>query len=110
MVAAIGNARFASDAIDPTRGAESQAMEINGRVAESTQRFVLFLAGSLAARRDCSGALADGSRRRRDRLHRRAAAVLIGYRIDPLYRAFGFAATFYLNLGLLLATAWFALS
>ena len=33
-------------------------------------------------------------------------AFWIGYRIDPLYRAFGFAATFYLNLGLLLGALW----
>ena len=34
----------------------------------------------------------------------------IGYRIDPLYRAPGFSATAYLNLGMLLGTAWLALS
>ena len=37
-------------------------------------------------------------------------AFWIGYRIDPLYRAFGFAATFYLNLGLLLGALWLALA
>ena len=34
----------------------------------------------------------------------------IGYRIDPLYRAPGFAATAYLNLGLLGGALWLALS
>jgi hypothetical protein len=28
-------------------------------------------------------------------------AFWIGYRVDPLYRAFGFAATAYLNMGLI---------
>ena len=33
-------------------------------------------------------------------------AFWIGYRIDPLYRAFGMAATLYLNLGLLGFSLW----
>ncbi len=36
MVAAVGNARFLSEAIDPTLGKESQAMIVNGRVADNT--------------------------------------------------------------------------
>lgn len=110
MVVAIGNARFASDAIDPTRGAESQAMVINGRVADNTlQQFVIFLAASLALavtvpenHLQVVGAAA---------IVFTAARILfwIGYRIDPLYRAFGFSSTAYLNFGMLLAVAWFAL-
>jgi hypothetical protein len=34
----------------------------------------------------------------------------IAYRIDPLYRAFGFSSTAYFNLGLLLAALWLALA
>jgi hypothetical protein len=34
----------------------------------------------------------------------------LGYRMDPFYQSFGFAATFYLNLDLLLAAFWFALA
>ena len=49
MVAAVGNARFASDAIDPTIGKESPKMVIDGRVADNTlQQLVLFLVGMLA--------------------------------------------------------------
>ena len=108
MVAAVGNARFASEAIDPTRGAEDKTMVVNGRVADNTlQQFALFVAGLLA--------LAASLPAERATLIGAAAiwfvvariAFWVGYRIDPLYRAFGFASTFYLNLGLLLAALWF---
>jgi hypothetical protein len=33
-------------------------------------------------------------------------AFWIGYRIDPLYRAFGMGATGYLNVGLLALALW----
>ena len=111
MVAAVGNARFKSEAIDPTRPVEDRTMIINGRVAENTlQQFALFLAGSLA--------LAASIPPRYITVVGAAAIVFtfcrvafwIGYRIDPLYRAFGFSSTFYLNLGLLLAAIWFALA
>ena len=47
-VAAIGNARFASEAIDPTLGKESPEMVVDGRVAENTlQQLVLFCVGML---------------------------------------------------------------
>ena len=49
MLAAIGNARFTSEAIDPTLGKESPRMVVDARVADNTlQQFVLFAAGSLA--------------------------------------------------------------
>jgi hypothetical protein len=35
-------------------------------------------------------------------------AFWIGYRIDPLYRAFGFSSTAYLNAGLLVWALWLA--
>ena len=106
MIAAVGNARATGAAIDPTLGLESKAMIVDGRVADNSfQQYLLFLAGSLA--------LAASLPPERIQIVGAAAIVFvaarlafwIGYRIDPLYRAFGFAATFYLNLGLLLARA-----
>lgn len=111
MVAAVGNRRFTSEAIDPTRGVEDKAMIIDGRVADNTlQQFVLFLAGSLG--------LAASLPPERMQLIAAAAIVFviaricfwIGYRIHPLYRAFGFSSTAYLNLGLLVGSAWLALT
>ena len=109
MVAAVGNARFASAAIDPTLGLEDPKTRINGRVADNTtQQLLLFAAGSLGLAAslpaDWMGVI-------------RAAAIVfvvfrivfwIGYRIHPLYRAPGFSSTAYLNLGLLLAAVWLA--
>jgi len=107
MIVATGNARALGAAIDPTLGLEDKAMIVNGRVADNTtQQFLLFLAGALGLAASLSPA----------HLQVIAAAAIvfvvarlafwIGYRIDPLYRAFGFAATVYLNLGLLLAALW----
>lgn len=111
MIVAIGNARALGPAIDPTLGVEDKATIVNGRVADNTlQQFALFLAGSLGL---------AASLPPRDMTVLGAAAIVfvgariafwIGYRIHPLYRAFGFAATAYLNLGLLLAALWFALN
>jgi hypothetical protein len=111
MIVAIGNARALGPAIDPTLGAEDKAMVVNGRVADNTvQQFALFCAGSLglAASLPARHMTAIGA----------AAIVFVaarlafwaGYRIHPLYRAPGFAATAYLNLGLLAAALWFALA
>lgn len=111
MVAALGNARFLSEAIDPTRGAEDRNMIVNGRVADNTtQQLALFAAGSLGL---------AASLPAEDMGLVAAAAIVfvaarivfwIGYRIDPLYRAPGFAATAYLNLGLLGGALWLALA
>src|SRR5271157_660137 len=49
MLATVGNARFLSEAIDPTRHAESRSMEIDGRVADNTlQQNFVFAIASLA--------------------------------------------------------------
>ena len=108
MIVAIGNARFAGPAIDPTRGAEDKAMIVNGRVADNTtQQYLIFLGASLGL----AASLPAGQMRAIA-----AAAVWfvvartafwIGYRIDPLYRAFGFASTAYLNAGLIGAALWY---
>jgi hypothetical protein len=107
MYGAVGNARFFSGAIDPTLGKESQKMIVDGRVADnSTQQFLLFLVGSLAL----SVTLPDR------KLSIVAAvsitfvfcriAFWVGYRIKPVYRAFGFASTAYMNVGMLLTSLW----
>jgi MAPEG family protein len=107
MVVSIGNARFFSEAIDPTLGKESHKMVVDGRVADNTlQQLVLFLVGMLGLAVTLPV----------ERMSIVAAvsitfvivriAFWIGYRIEPVYRAFGFASTAYLNLGMLLASLW----
>jgi len=107
MVAAVGNARFNSEAIDPTLGRESHKMVVDGRVADNTlQQLMLFLVGTLALAVTLP-------------IHRLSIiaavsitfvivriAFWIGYRIQPVYRAFGFASTAYMNLGMLIAALW----
>jgi len=79
----------------------------NGRVVDnSLQQYALFLVATLAL----------GVELPPERLTLLAAAAIvfaamrlafwIGYRIDPLYRAFGFAATMWLNLILLVTALW----
>jgi uncharacterized MAPEG superfamily protein len=106
-IIAVGNARFASDAIDPTAHKESPGMIVDGRMVDNTlQQYVLFVAAGLAvaavSRGDQLGVISG-------------AAVIftvcrfafwIGYRIQPLYRAFGFASTAYLNIILFAVAAW----
>jgi uncharacterized MAPEG superfamily protein len=110
-IIAIGNARFASDAIDPTAHKESPAMVVDGRVADNTlQQYVLFVAACLAV-----AAVSRG-----DQLAVISGAAIffifsrfafwIGYRIHPLYRAFGFASTAYLNIVLFGVALWRAWS
>jgi uncharacterized membrane protein YecN with MAPEG domain len=103
MLVTVGNARFRSDAIDPTRRAESRSLEIDGRVADNTlQQNFVFAVVSLAL----STIVAPH--------HLQviwACAIVfviarcvfwVGYRMHPLYRAPGMAATAYLNLGMIL--------
>src|SRR4051812_39169379 len=51
MMVTVGNKRFLSKAIDPTRHAEDAAMEIDGRVADNTlqQNFVFTIASLTVA-------------------------------------------------------------
>jgi uncharacterized MAPEG superfamily protein len=106
-VMAVGNNRFLSEAIDPTLHKEDLATQINGRVVENTQQqFLLFLVGTLAL----------STRLTADQMRVIPAAAIvfvvarmlfwIGYRIHPLYRAFGMAATAYLNVGIIGYTLW----
>jgi hypothetical protein len=87
------------------------ATQINGRVVENTlQQFVLFLVSTTALSVNLTAA--------QMRIIPAAAIVFIvartafwvGYRIHPLYRAFGMAATGYLNVGLLAFALWKAAS
>ncbi len=103
MLAAVGNSRFLSEAIDPTRHAESRSMEIDGRVADNTlQQNFVFAVASLALSTivplqhlqvvwACATVFV-------------AARVVfwLGYRLNPLYRAPGMSATAYMNLGMIL--------
>jgi uncharacterized MAPEG superfamily protein len=107
MIIAVGNGRFLSEAIDPTLKKESRSTVINGRVAGNTlEQFILFLVATLAL----SIQLTEGEMR----IVPAATIVFIvarilfwiGYRIHPLYRAFGMAATSYLNVGLLAFALW----
>ena len=106
-IVAVGNARFASEAIDPTLGRESREMVVNGRVADNTvQQYLLFVAAAFAVASSASG----------PQLSLVAAASLlfvcfrfafwVGYRIHPLYRAFGMSSTAYLNVLLFGAAIW----
>ena len=110
MLAAIGNARFLGQAIDPTLGRESPRMVVDGRVAENTtQQLLLFVVGSLALAASLSPAQLPIVGAAAITFFVARVAFWVGYRIHPLYRAFGSAATGYLNLGLLAAALWLAL-
>ena len=103
MIITIANSRFSSDAIDPTRRAESRSMEIDGRVADNTlQQNFVFTVTSLALSTSvplhslqvvgaCAGVFIVAR-----------SAFWLGYRINPLYRAPGMSATAYMNLGMIL--------
>ena len=111
MIIAVGNARFLSEAIDPTVGKEDQKIVINGRVAENTlQQYVCFLAALLALAVMLPA----------DRLSFVPAVAIIffiarivfwiGYRIHPLYRAPGFSSTAYMNIFMFIAVLWMWIS
>ena len=103
MVITVANSRFLSDAIDPTRNAESATMQIDGRVVDNTlqQNFVFALAS-----------LAMSTILPPHYLQMVLACAIVfvgarflfwfGYRLNPLYRAPGMSATAYMNLGMIL--------
>ena len=106
-IMAVGNNRFLSEAIDPTLHKEDLVTQINGRVVENTlQQYLLFLIGTLA--------LSVHLTAEQMRVIKAAALVFViariafwvGYRIHPLYRAFGMAATSYLNVAILACALW----
>ena len=107
MIAAVGNERFLSEAIDPTLHKESRKMEVNGRVAENTlQQFVCFIVG-------IAGVAVSVPREWLSVVPAIAITFVIcrllfwiGYRIRPLYRAPGFSSTAYMNLFMFIAVLW----
>ena len=103
MLITIGNSRFLSDAIDPTLRAETPRQQIDGRVADNTlQQNFVFAVASLA--------LSTFVPLQYLQVVWACAIVFIlarvvfwlGYRLNPLYRAPGMAATAYMNLGMIL--------
>jgi uncharacterized MAPEG superfamily protein len=107
MVAAVGNARFKSEAIDPTLGKENPTMVVDGRVADNTlQQLILFLVGTTALAAAVEGEAVKIVGAAAITFVIMRIAFWIGYRIKPVYRAFGFSSTAYMNLGLLLAAIW----
>lgn len=101
MLATVGNSRFFSQAIDPTKHAESRSLQIDGRVADNTlQQNFVFAFGSLALSTvvplphlqivwACAIVFVVAR-----------AGFWLGYRLNPLYRAPGMSATAYMNLGM----------
>jgi hypothetical protein len=103
MLITVGNSRFLSEAIDPTRRAESRTMEIDGRVADNTlqQNFVFAVAtlalSTVVPLQQLQVVWACTI------VYVVARAVFwLGYRINPLYRAPGMSGTAYMNLGMIL--------
>jgi hypothetical protein len=102
MIAAVGNARFASEGINPLTPTDNPKIVVNGRVASNTLEQTFVFAVALCA---LSTLLAPGQ------LGLLLACTIvfitarlafwIGYRIHPLYRSGGMAATAYLNVGML---------
>jgi len=107
MIVAVGNARFLSEAIDPTLAREDQKMIVNGRVADNTlQQFLLFLVGMLAL--SVSLPLERLSIVPAVAITFVVARIIfwVGYRIHPLYRAPGFSSVAYMNLFMFIAVLW----
>jgi hypothetical protein len=106
-VVAVGNGRFLSDAIDPLRHAENRAIEINGRVVDNTlQQNFVFLIGTLALSTCLTGETIKLIPALVVVFVLARIAFWVGYRIYPLYRAPGMAATAYMNLSILLAVLY----
>ena len=106
-IIAVGNNRFLSEAIDPTLRKEDEVTQINGRVVENTlQQFVLFLIATTALSVNLTAAQMRIIPSATIVFVAARLAFWVGYRIHPLYRAFGMAATGCLNIGLLGFALW----
>ena len=111
MLVAVGNARFLSDAIDPTLGKESQSMVVDGRVADNTlQQFVCFLVGITALSVSVPIGWISVIPGVAITFVICRIVFWIGYRIHPLYRAPGFSSTAYMNLFMYIAVFWLRLT
>lgn len=103
MFITIGNSRFLSDAIDPTRRAESPRLFIDGRAADNTlQQTFVFVVATFALATVIPSQLIQIVWACTIVFVVARVAFWIGYRIHPLYRAPGMSATAYLNLGIIL--------
>ena len=103
MLIAVGNQRFLSDAIDPTRGAEDRAMNIDGRVADNTlQQNFVFAVASLALSTVVPLQYLQVVWACAIWFVVARCLFWIGYRINPLYRAPGMSGTAYMNLFMIL--------
>lgn len=102
MFIVVGNQRFLSDAIDPTRRAESAAIGVNGRVAANTleQNFG-FVVASLALSTLVPLHLLQVVWACTIVFVLARTAFWVGYRMNPLYRAPGMSATAYMNLAMI---------
>ena len=111
MLVAVGNARFLSEAIDPTLGKESQSMVVDGRVADNTlQQFVCFLVGITALSVSVPIGWISVIPGVAITFVICRIVFCIGYRIHPLYRAPGFSSTAYMNLFMYIAVFWLRLT
>ena len=111
MLVAVGNARFLSEAIDPTLGKESQSMVVDGRVADNTlQQFVCFLVGITALSVSVPIGWISVIPAVAITFVICRIVFWIGYRIHPLYRAPGFSSTAYMNLFMYIAVFWLRLT
>ena len=111
MLAVVGNARFLSEAIDPTLGKESQKMVVDGRVAENTlQQFVCFLVGTMALSVSVPIGWISVVPAVAITFVICRVVFWIGYRIHPLYRAPGFASTAYMNAFMYIVVLWLSLA
>ena len=107
MLAAVGNARFLSEAIDPTLGKEDNKTIVNGRVADNTlQQFAIFAVALLALSVTLPANYLSFVPAVAITFVIARIVFWIGYRIHPLYRAPGFSSTAYLNLGMIVAVLW----
>jgi uncharacterized MAPEG superfamily protein len=106
-IIAVANRRFNTEAIDPTLHKEDRVAVIDGRVADNTlQQYVLFLIGTLALSVNLTAEQMGVIPAAAIVFVAARIAFWIGYRIHPLYRAFGMAATSYLCLGLIVFALW----
>jgi len=106
-IIAVGNGRFLSEAIDPTLQKEDRGMQINGLVVENTlQQSLMFLVGTLALSVNVTASQMRAIPAVAIVFVVARIAFWVGYRINPLYRAFGMAATGYLNVGILAFVLW----
>ena len=111
MLVAVGNARFLSEAIDPTLGKESQSMVVDGRVADNTlQQFVCFRVGITALSVSVPIGWISVIPGVAITFVICRIVFWIGYRIHPLYRAPGFSSTAYMNLFMHIAVFWLRLT